>query len=232
MTQRSWLASCNNTNEGQIQHFEYSTLKLPTPTLQTFSPPIRTHLQLTPLCCPAWKFYHSFIQTSCWRNAPLQSCPLDWSTDCNPRVCCAWLTIKKWPKLLQSYLDKEERYKTDSRAKWWLKDHLVVVCHPELGDKRIWPQRMFQVPEDIGQWQTHQTPCILFYLSALYLVSLEGLLEFHRLLCFLFGTTLCKHYLTSTAGEGVALFRKEPAEDNIGHLSTGSGRLLGHTHSL
>lgn len=154
----------------------------------------------------------SFIQTSCWRNAPLQSCPLDWSIDCNPRVCCAWLTIKKWPKLLPSYLDKEERYKTDSRAKWWLRGHPVVLSHSELGDEHIWPQRMFQVPEDIGQWQINQTPCILFYLSAVYLVSLESLLEFHRLLYFLLDTTLCKHYLTSRAREGVLLFRKETAK--------------------
>lgn len=103
MNQRLWPASCNNANEGQTQHFEHSTLRLP-----TLSPPTRTHLQLSPLCCSACKFYHSFIQTSCWRKAALQSCPLDWSTDCNPRVCCAWLTSKKWPKLSRSCLDKED----------------------------------------------------------------------------------------------------------------------------
>lgn len=108
----------------------------------------------------------------------------------------------------------------------------MVLSHSKLGDKWIWPQRLFQVPEDTGWWQINQTPCILFYSSAIDLASLEGLLEFHRLLYFLLDITLCKHHLTSTAGEGAVLFRKETAEDNIGHLSTGNGRLLGHTHSL
>lgn len=88
----------------------------------------------------------------------------------------------------------------------------VVLSHSELGDKWIWPQRIFQVPEDIGWWQINQTPCILFYLSPLqsnYLVDLAGLLEFHRVLCFLLDTTLCNHYLNTREGEGVLLFRKE-----------------------
>lgn len=88
----------------------------------------------------------------------------------------------------------------------------VVLSHSELGDKQIWPQRMFQVPEDTGWWQINQTPCILFYLSPLqsnYLVDLAGLLEFHRVLCFLLDTALRKHYLNTREGEGVVLFRKE-----------------------
>lgn len=123
-----------------------------------------------------------------------------------------WLTIKKWPELLPSYLDNERR-KIQNRFQGQKMTHRssVVLSHCELGDKQIWPHRMFQVPEDTGQWQTNQTPCILFYLSPLqsnYLVELAGL-EFRRDLCFLLDTTLCKHYLNTRAGEGAAPFRKE-----------------------
>lgn len=145
MTQRLWPASCNNANEGQIQHFEHSTLRLPTSTCKHCLLLLEHTCSL--LLCAALHasfIIHSFIQTPRWRNAALQSCPLDWSTDCNPRVCCAWLTSKKWPKLSQSYLDKEERYKTDSRAKWWLRDHLVVLRHSKLGDTGFDPKGCFK----------------------------------------------------------------------------------------
>lgn len=215
-----WLASCNSAKEWQRQCFKESSLSLPSSACKRVS---------SYYTMPAAYFFVQscmqvliFIQKSRWRNALRQSHPLDWAQTAIPGFTVHvdysewlvhWLTIKKWPKLLPSYLDNERR-KTQNRFHSQKMTHRssVVLSNSELGYKQIWPQRMFQVPEDTGLWQINQTPCILFYLSSLqsnYLVDLVGLLEFHRVLCFLLDTTLCKHYLNTRAGEGTVLFRKE-----------------------
>lgn len=123
-----------------------------------------------------------------------------------------------------SYLDNERR-KIQNRFQGQKMTHRssVVLSHPELRDKQIWPHRMFQVPEDTGQWQTNQTPSVLFDFSPLqsnYLVELAGLLEFHRVLCFLLDTTLRKNYLNTRAGEGGPLFREEIQQSRMQNRAT------------
>lgn len=124
-----------------------------------------------------------------------------------------WLRIKKWPELLPSYLDNARR-KIQNRYLCQKMTHgsSVVLSHSELGDRRIWPQRMFQIPGDTGRWQINQTPCILFYLSSLpfnCLADLAVLAEFQRFQHLLLDTTLCKHYINTRGGEGAVFFRKE-----------------------
>lgn len=175
------------------------------------------------------------IQKSQWRKAPLQSHPLDWSTDCNPGFLVHvnysegfvhWLTIKKWPKLFPTCSDNERR-KIQNRfhgQKMTHRSSVVLKSFRMKGQADLAPK---DVSSSWGYWMVTDKPNtlhpVLFICSLSWRSVRSSRVSWSSIFSFRYYCVEALFYSQSSP-----LHKRNTAEDNVGHLSTGTGRLLGH----